>query len=132
MKIAAAKAALRKAALAAPGAWEDHPWGETVFKVGKKIFCTVGGNEGELRCTFKLPDSGEAALTMFSFCEPTGYGLGKSGWVSSAFDKGADVPLPMLVEWLEESYGAIAPKKLLKAAAPQAPAAKKRRAPAKR
>jgi predicted DNA-binding protein (MmcQ/YjbR family) len=28
--------ALQKAAKACPDAWEDHPWGETVYKVGKK------------------------------------------------------------------------------------------------
>ncbi len=118
MKIAAAKAALKKAALASPGAWEDHPWGESVYKVGKKIFFFLGGDDGSLRCTTKLPDSAEAALSMFRFCEPTGYGLGKSGWVSASFAKGEDVPLPLLLEWLEESYRTIAPKRLLKPAQP--------------
>ena len=117
MRIAAARAALRKAALAAPGAWEDHPWGETVYKVGKKIFIFLGVDKGDgaLHLTVKLPDSAEAALTMFSFCAPTGYGLGKSGWVSSTFARGEDVPLPMLLEWMEESYRAVAPKKPRKA-----------------
>ena len=112
MNIARAKAALKKAALAAPGAWEDHPWGENVYKVGKKIFLFLGVDKGDgwLHCTVKLPDSAEAALTMFSFCEPTGYGLGKSGWVSSTFAKGEEVPLPLLLEWMQESYRAVAPK----------------------
>ena len=130
MRIAAAKAALKKAALSSPGAWEDHPWGESVYKVGKKIFLFLGGggtgSDGSLHCTVKLPDSGEAALTMFSFCEPTGYGLGKSGWVSSTFLKGQDVPLPMLLEWMEESYRAVAPKKLLKAPKPSRKATPRR------
>ncbi len=118
MKIAAAKAALKKAALAAPGAWEDHPWGEDVYKVGKKIFLFLGVRDGSLHCTVKLPHSAEAALTMFSFCAPTGYGLGKSGWVSSTFAKGEDVPLPLLLEWMQESYVAVAPKKLTKTPKP--------------
>jgi len=30
---------LRERALKFPGAWEDHPWGDTCVKVGKKILC---------------------------------------------------------------------------------------------
>ncbi len=48
------------------------------------------------------------------FAEPTGYGLGKSGWVTASFTKVADVPLDLLKSWIDESYRAIAPKKLVK------------------
>jgi predicted DNA-binding protein (MmcQ/YjbR family) len=110
---ATAKAALQKTALSYPGSWEDHPWGETVYKVGKKIFFFLGrGEGGGLSCTCKLPHSGEAALTMFGFCAPTGYGLGASGWVSATFARGEQVPLAMLTEWMDESYRAVAPAKL--------------------
>ncbi len=111
---AQAKKALLKAGLEYPEAWEDHPWGESVVKVGKKIFLFAGLEGSGLRCTLKLPETGEAALATFSFTAPTGYGLGKSGWVTCSFEEGADVPLPLLLEWLAESYRAIAPKKLLK------------------
>ena len=47
---------------------------------------------------------------MLPFTEPTGYGLGKSGWVTAKFDD--TPPLPLLKEWLDESYRAQAPKKL--------------------
>jgi len=60
----------------------------------------------------KLPVSGRWALT-FSFASPTHYGLGKHGWVTSRFTKGDDVPIEMLLEWVDESYRAIAPKKLV-------------------
>ena len=33
---------LREFALTLPGAWDDHPWGETVIKVKKKIFVFLG------------------------------------------------------------------------------------------
>ena len=33
---------LLKLALSYPEAWEDHPWGENVVKVGKKIFVFLG------------------------------------------------------------------------------------------
>ncbi|MCA1828897.1 MAG: MmcQ/YjbR family DNA-binding protein [Myxococcales bacterium] len=105
--------ALKKQAKAYPGAWEDHPWGETVYKVGKKVFVFLGvdNGDGSFGLSVKLPTSCEAATTMFSWCEPTGYGLGKSGWVSAHFEKKDDVPVELLKEWLDESYAAIAPKR---------------------
>ncbi|HEV8548834.1 MAG TPA: MmcQ/YjbR family DNA-binding protein, partial [Polyangiaceae bacterium] len=38
-------------------------------------------------------------------------GLGKAGWVTASFPRGRDVPLPLVKEWLDESYRAIAPAK---------------------
>lgn len=125
---------LKAAAKAYPGAWEDHPWGETVYKVGKKVFVFLGVDkaDGGFGMSCKLPDSSEAAITMFSWASPTPYGLGKSGWVSARFEKKDDVPADLLVQWLEESYQAIAPAKLQKAtAAAPKPPAKKRAAPKK-
>ena len=51
------------------------------------------------------------------FAEPTGYGLGKSGWVTARFTKVSDVPMELLEKWIDESYRAIAPKKLVKSLA---------------
>jgi predicted DNA-binding protein (MmcQ/YjbR family) len=104
--------ALQTYAAGFPEAWEDHPWGETVYKVGKKVFVFFGADEaGKIGLSVKLPDSGEFALT-FPFTEPTGYGLGKAGWVSASFAQGDDVPVDMLRDWIDESYRAVAPKKL--------------------
>ena len=103
---------LRKIALAYPGAVEEFPWGERVIKVAKKIFVFMGVHEKRLSVTTKLPKSGEMALLM-PFASPTGYNLGKSGWVSARFERATDVPLDLLVEWIDESYRAIAPRKLL-------------------
>ena len=60
----------------------------------------------------KLPDSNAYAL-MQPYAERTGYGLGKSGWVTCTFRDGDEIPLDLLDEWLEESYRAVAPKKLV-------------------
>lgn len=113
--------ALRQAALAYPETREDHPWGECAFKVRNKVFLFMGGyEEGGFGISVKLPDTHMAAL-MFEFTEPTGYGLGKSGWISARFGEADEAPLGLLLAWLDESYRAVAPKKLVKAldAAPQ-------------
>lgn len=109
----AGEAALRKYALGFPEAYEEFPWGERVIKVNKRIFVFMHGDAEGLRITTKLPQSYRAAL-LAPFAKPTGYGLGKSGWVSATFHKGDAPPFDILRSWIEESYRAIAPKKLSK------------------
>ena len=115
-KLNTAKEALIAHALSFPGAFEDNPWGERVAKVGKKVFVFFGvskPDEPRLMVVVKLPSSGLKALDL-PFAEPTGYGLGKSGWVSAIFSPGDPLPIELLRAWITESYRAIAPKKLLK------------------
>ena len=109
---------LKAAALAYPEAWEDHPWGETVIKVRGKIFLFLFESEEGLKISLKLPRSREFALE-YPFTKPTGYGLGKAGWVTSSFAPKEKPPLDVLEAWLDESYRAVAPKKLA-AALPRA------------
>jgi predicted DNA-binding protein (MmcQ/YjbR family) len=108
------ESALRKHALAYPRTVEHFPWGHSAFKVKGKVFLFLYRNdeEGFLSLSLKLPVSGKMAL-MLPFAAPTEYGLGKSGWVTARFDAGADIPLDMLAEWLDESFRAIAPKRVL-------------------
>jgi predicted DNA-binding protein (MmcQ/YjbR family) len=127
---------LRKFALGFPEATEEFPWGHSAFKVRGKVFLFLSSGEkgeGGLSLSVKLPGSRAVAL-MLPFAEPTGYGLGRSGWVSARFGEGKQPPLPMLREWIAESYRAIAPKRLLAAAepAPAAAAPTRRRAKAPR
>jgi predicted DNA-binding protein (MmcQ/YjbR family) len=105
-KTNAAKA-LRERAKALPGAWEDNPWGDSVVKVGKKIFVFLGDD----KVTLKLVEAHAAAMSVPG-AAPTGYGLGKAGWVTMPLD-GAP-PIDILCDWLEESYRLVAPKKLIK------------------
>jgi predicted DNA-binding protein (MmcQ/YjbR family) len=121
MRASAAWKALKKHAADKPGAWEDHPWGETVYKVAKKVFVFLGHPDGGYGMSCKLPDSGEAAITMFSWAEPTGYGLGKAGWVSARFEAKDDVPVDLLKQWIDESYAAVAPKRGASVAGKRAP-----------
>ena len=114
MTVGEAKKKLLESALAYPDAWKDHPWGETVVKVGKKVFVFFGLQRGGLHVTCKLPHSFEAALSSLPFAEATGYGLGASGWVTASFEGKQKVPLPLLLDWIDESYRAVAPQKLVK------------------
>jgi predicted DNA-binding protein (MmcQ/YjbR family) len=62
--------------------------------------------------SLKLPESADFALSM-PCCKPTGYGLGKAGWVSVKV-RADEVPMDMMLDWLDESYRAVAPKTLVK------------------
>jgi predicted DNA-binding protein (MmcQ/YjbR family) len=99
-------------ALRFPGAFEDHPWEEDVVKVGKKIFVFLGSEDSpEPGMTVKLDESHEQALAVPG-AQPTGYGLGRSGWVTLHF-RDTTPPLEVLKDWVEESYRRVAPKQLV-------------------
>jgi len=106
---------LRDFAMEYPEAHEDHPWGHRAIKVRGKAFLFLGGekNTRELSLSLKLPQSRDMAADL-PFAAPTGYGLGKSGWVTARFGKVGEVPVELLRKWIDESYRAIAPKKLVK------------------
>jgi predicted DNA-binding protein (MmcQ/YjbR family) len=114
--LAQAADSMRAKAMEYPDTVEDHPWGESAFKVKKKVFlfmfCGTHKDETFLNLTMKLPESNTAALQL-PFASRTGYGLGKSGWITSRFNPGDAVPLDLLYEWLDESFRAIAPAKVV-------------------
>jgi predicted DNA-binding protein (MmcQ/YjbR family) len=97
-------------ALSFPGTWEDHPWNETVAKVGKgKVFVFFGGPEGIPCVTVKLDESHGHALALDG-AHPSGYGLGRSGWVTIPI---AATGFDVLRDFIEESYRIVAPKRLV-------------------
>jgi predicted DNA-binding protein (MmcQ/YjbR family) len=98
---------IRSFAMSLPDAYEDHPWGESVAKVGSKVFVFLGTGSPPAM-TVKLPDSNGQAL-MAPGAEPPGYGLARSGWVTVPLRRGAP-PFAVLTDWVEESYRAVAPK----------------------
>ena len=105
---------LRDFAFALPDAWEDHPWGESVAKVGKKVFVFFGTDadgaprDAIVHLSVKLPESHEEALAL-PFAEPTGSGLDRGSWVT--IHAPPDWPAEMLTDWIAESYRAVAPKR---------------------
>ena len=124
-----AERALAKLAAAYPETVEDHPWDHRAFKIRGKTFVWLSGDAERFNVTVKLPDSGVLALEL-PFCQPSGYGLGKSGWVTASFAPGDEVPVGLIAEWLAESFAAVAPKRVVaawRAAAPEPkPAAAKK------
>ena len=107
----ARRARLREFALGLPEAREDFPWGESVVKVRRKVFVFLGQQDGAKRTaiTVKLAESHAHALAIEG-AEPTGYGLGRSGWVTVPV---RGVPIAVLRDWIEESYRIVAPKRLV-------------------
>lgn len=102
--------ALRKRALSFPGTYEDFALGETLVKLkNKNVVVALGRPGGGLTLSCRLPRSGTAAVEKFSFASPASHGLGKAGWVTAKFEPGDDVPLRMLLGWVEESHAAVAP-----------------------
>ena len=113
-RLASAGAALRTCALGYPEATEDHPWGESAFKVKGKVFLFMSRHDGGLNLSMKLPVSGPEVLGL-PFASPTGYGLGKHGWVTARFEPGDAVPVDLIREWVDESFRAVAPKRVVAA-----------------
>lgn len=106
-------------AMSLPETRVDHPWGETVAKVGKKVFVFNLGvippkdSKYPPGLSVKLRPS-LPAISKRSFAEPTGYGLARSGWVTIRFDRKESPSLEELRGWILESYCLVAPKKLVK------------------
>jgi predicted DNA-binding protein (MmcQ/YjbR family) len=105
-------AKLRKLALDYPEAYEEMPWGHHAIKVKGKAFVFLAADRNTFSVSAKLPSSAGVALRL-PFASPTEYGLGRSGWVTARFPRAARLPVDVLRMWVDESYRALAPKRLL-------------------
>ncbi|MEV7441898.1 MmcQ/YjbR family DNA-binding protein [Streptomyces sp. NPDC091204] len=108
--------AVREFALGLPEAVEEFPWGpeDRVVKVNKKIFVFLGNTEGpgQPGLSVKLKDEALHGHAMAApGAEPTGYGLGRSGWVSVPLAEKGAPSAQVLCEWVEESYRTVALKR---------------------
>lgn len=116
--LAALEKSVREHSLAYPETREDLPWGHPAIKVKEKMFAVWSISEGQMTLSVKLPQSRESAL-MLPFAEPTGYGMGKSGWVTLTLTGKEKLPIGIIKDWIDESYRAVAPKKLVAALKPR-------------
>ncbi|MFF4851862.1 MmcQ/YjbR family DNA-binding protein [Streptomyces sp. NPDC001194] len=111
--------AVREFAQGLPEAVMDFPWGpeDCVVKVNKKIFVFLGGVDGPRApgLSVKLKDEALHGHAMTApGAEPTGYGLGRAGWVFVPLGEKGAPALDVLCEWVEESYRTVALKRHLK------------------
>jgi predicted DNA-binding protein (MmcQ/YjbR family) len=106
-------AALRAWGLTLPGAHSKSPWeGHDDLAVNDKTFAYLGTGD-RFHLGVKLAYTAEAALDL-PYATPMAYGLGKWGWVSFNPSDAEISPMEQLKEWVEESYRAQAPRKLVK------------------
>jgi hypothetical protein len=62
-------------------------------------------------------DEATALVATDSLAEPTGYGLGRHGWVSVQIGRGDRTRWELVEEWVRTSYTLVAPKPLAKVCA---------------
>jgi len=86
---------LRAWGLTLPGVHRKSPWPEhDDLAVNDKTFAYLPAAGQPFKLSVKLPYTGCVALGL-PFAEPTGYGLGKSGWVSF---QPAEAEIPDLIQ----------------------------------
>lgn len=104
---------LRAFGLGYPGAHSKSPWpGHDDLAVNDRTFAYLSADGEPFSLSVKLPFTAYEALKL-PYASPTGYGLGKSGWVSLDPNGAKLPPLEQLKSWIDESYRAQAPKKLI-------------------
>jgi predicted DNA-binding protein (MmcQ/YjbR family) len=100
--------ALHDYSLAKPGAWEDQPWeGDTVAKVGEKIFVFLGSESIGLKCGPNR-DVADEWLRRFPDDATVMAYIGRYGWNTLRID-GA-IPEDELCEAIDASYEAVVSK----------------------
>jgi predicted DNA-binding protein (MmcQ/YjbR family) len=89
-------------------AWGDEP----TFRVRGKTFIFASPEAGTI--SVKLPiDEAEATVASDQQVTPTGYGLGRHGWVTITIpDATTSSRWQEIEEWIRTSYIQVAPKRL--------------------
>ncbi len=88
--------------------WGDHP----TFRVRGKNF--VFSDQGATNLSLKLTkEEAVAVVATDPAVEPSGYGLGRHGWIAFSVDEDAgEERWRQIEEWVRTSYTLVAPKKL--------------------
>jgi predicted DNA-binding protein (MmcQ/YjbR family) len=91
---------------AKPLAEEAHPWGETVFKIGGKLFVVLSDTD-PARVTVKPNPAELEALLNLPFICRAAY-VGRFGWVTVTIED--EDSLDVALRLVDQSYDAIAAK----------------------
>src|SRR5262245_37289192 len=103
---------LRAYGIAYPGAHrKSHLPGHDDLAVNDQTVVYISTAGEPFSISFKLAYTCHEALKL-PFAKPTGYGLGRSNWVTLEPGAGEMPPIEMLESWIDESYRAQAPRKL--------------------
>jgi predicted DNA-binding protein (MmcQ/YjbR family) len=97
--------------LAKPGAWRDEPWeGDTVVKVGSKIFAFFGADGPPTRVGLKCGDRETADLLIERYPGAVSHSayIGQHDWNSIALD--GTIPDDEVAELIDASYEQIVAK----------------------
>ena len=103
---------LRQIALSLPNAAEELTWGHPTFRIGGKIFATMGsGPGGEGSCTYKCDKAHQAELIGRPGFAAADY-VGRHGWVTQELTP--DLDWHELEQHVRASFRMIAPARLAK------------------
>lgn len=102
-------ARLRQHCAAKPGAVEDHPWGDTVFKVKGKIFAFLSPPESrDVGVTVKpFPEELDGLLAL-PFVHKAAY-VGRFGWISVSI--AGEEALELALGLIDDSYDIVSKRK---------------------
>jgi predicted DNA-binding protein (MmcQ/YjbR family) len=120
--------ALYEHCAAKPQAMEDHPWGETVFKIGGKVFAFLGQPDHGGVTVKAATDELDGLLTL-SFIKRSPY-IGRYGWIRVSVENDDALDLALrLIDHCYETIAAKAPGKKRGTKKNEAPPSKKAKEP---
>ena len=99
--------ALWEHANAKPDSVEEHPWGDTVFKVRGKGFAFMGPHGSSGGVTVKPPPDELEGLLELPYIKKAKY-IGRFGWVDVHVED--DESLKLALELIDDTYDALASK----------------------
>ena len=100
---------IRAFAIALPEIEEGTSCVNRAFKIRKKNFLFLGEKADRIKLMVKLTDTAASAA------EDPRVTVGKGGWATIVFTPDDPPPLEVLEAWVQESFAALAPKRIVTA-----------------